>query len=69
MLTNDMFSRAKLDTLKSVQTGHIFCHFSGSNTDLSPVVPFDQAALPDNQNMASIVVSIKSANGISDLLL
>lgn len=69
-LTNDMFSREKLDTAKSVHASpHIFVHFSGSNIDLRPAVPFDQAALPDNQNMAKIVVSIKSANGISDLLL
>jgi hypothetical protein len=44
---------------------HIFDISDESVACLRPVVPFAQAELPDNQNMASIVVSMKSAMGIS----
>lgn len=63
-----MFSREKL-VLATLHARHEPLKNVGSVADFNAFVPFDQAALPDNQNIARTVVSIKSASGISLLLL
>lgn len=63
-----MLSREKLD-VATLHTSHEPLKNVGSVTDFNAFVPFDHAALPDNQNIARTVVSIKSASGISLLLL
>lgn len=63
-----MFNREKLD-VPALQLAHVVLKNEESVACFKAFVPFAQAALPDNQNIARTVVSIKSASGISLLLL
>lgn len=63
-----MLSREK-EPVHMVHVGHCPVSAVESVDVFRALVPFDQAALPDNQKIANIVVIIKSANGISLLLL
>lgn len=63
-----MLSLEKL-VVNTLQPLQVFVKTVASVTPFNAFVPFDQAALPDNQNIAKTVVNIKSASGISLLLL
>lgn len=53
-----MFKREK--PLVYTATSHALEIALASVTDFKALAPFDQAAEPDNQNIANIVVNIKS---------
>ena len=64
-----MFSREKLEVHIDMQPLQVLFKTVGSVTVFNAFVPLDHAALPDNQNIAKIAVIIRSAKGISLLLL